>query len=68
MSTMIFYQMSRFNEYTDQMMKRLDHWYQELPYHKLQQLYGADNITKDLQKSWYKLSYNQKQMIYESKL
>lgn len=60
--------MSRHDQYSDQMMKALNFWYQELPFHKLQQLYGSDNITKDLHQTWYKLSYNQKQRIYESKL
>lgn len=60
--------MSRHDQYTDQMMKHLDHWYQQLPFDKLQKMYGTDNITKELQQTWYALNYNQKQRIYESKL
>ena len=50
------------------MSKFLDYWYQELPYHSLQKIYGVDNITYDLQRSWYKLSYNQKNKIYEDRI
>ena len=50
------------------MSQFLDYWYQELPYHSLQKIYGVDNITYDLQRSWYKLSYNQKNKIYEDRI
>jgi hypothetical protein len=60
--------MSRFNDYTTHMEQVLDHWYQELPYHSLQKIYATDNITMELQQSWYKLSYNQKNKIYEDRI
>lgn len=65
MNTIASYQMSRFNEYTTFMEEALDYWYQCLPYHTLQSLYGVDSVTKDMQQSWYKLSYNKKNNIYE---
>lgn len=68
MSTMIFYQMSRFNEYSTYMEQALDHWYQELPYHKLQRIYATDSITIELQQSWYVLTYHQKNKIYEDRI
>lgn len=68
MSTMIFYQMSRFNDHTTFMEEALDYWYQELPYHKLQRIYATDSITIELQQSWYKLSYHQKNKIYEDRI
>jgi hypothetical protein len=58
--------MSRFNEYSTIMEQTLDYWYQLLPFHILQQMYGTDDITKELQQSWYKLSYQNKEKIYES--
>lgn len=60
--------MSRFNEYTIIMEQTLDYWYQLLPFHTLQQMYGTDDITNDLQKSWYKLTYHQKNKIYETRI
>lgn len=58
----------RFNEYTTYMEQALDHWYQQLPYHSLQRIYATDSITNDLQKSWYKLTYNKKNKIYEARI
>jgi hypothetical protein len=58
--------MSRFNEYTTFMEEALDYWYQCLPYHSLQAMYGVESITRELQQSWYKLSYNKKNKIYET--
>jgi hypothetical protein len=58
--------MSRFNEYSTHMEQALDYWYQCLPYHTLQSLYGVESVTRDLQQSWYKLSYNKKEKIYET--
>lgn len=50
------------------MEQTLDHWYQDLPYRLLQKIYATDNITMELQQSWYKLSYNQKNKIYETRI
>jgi len=58
----------RFNEHTTHMEQTLDHWYQDLPYRLLQKIYGTDDITMELQQSWYKLTYNQKNKIYESRI
>jgi hypothetical protein len=58
--------MSRFNEYTTFMEEALDYIYQQLPYHALQRIYATDSITKELQQSWYKLSYHKKEKIYEN--
>ena len=66
MSTMIFYQMSRFNEFTTYMEQSLDYIYQQLPYNSLQQIYATDSITIELQQSWYKLSYHDKEKIYQN--
>jgi len=60
--------MSKFNEYSTIMEQTLDHWYQDLPYRLLQKIYATDNITMELQQSWYKLSYNQKNKIYETRI
>ena len=57
--------MARFNEYTTHMEKSLDFWYQELGYHKLQELHELESITKEIQQTWYKLSYHDKEKIYE---
>ena len=58
--------MARFNEYTTQMEQSLDYIYQQLPYNSLQQIYATDNITIELQQSWYKLSYYAKEKIYQN--
>ena len=50
------------------MSKFLDYWYQDLPYRLLQKIYATDNITMELQQSWYKLSYHQKNKIYETRI
>lgn len=68
MSTLISYQMSRFNDYSTFMEESIDYWYQELPYHKLREIYSKDNVTDDLQRSWYKLSYHEKNKIYEDRV
>jgi hypothetical protein len=57
--------MARFNEYTTQMDNSLNFWYQELPYHRLQELHQLDSITKEIQQTWYKLNYHDKEKIYE---
>jgi hypothetical protein len=57
--------MSRFNEYTTYMEQSLDFWYQELSYHRLQELHEIDNITKEIQQTWYKFTYQQKHKIHE---
>lgn len=68
MSTLISYQMSRFNDHTTFMEEALDYWYQELPYHTLQRIYATDSITMELQQSWYVLTYHQKNKIYEDRI
>jgi hypothetical protein len=50
------------------MEQSLDYIYQELPYRLLQKIYGTDDITNELQQSWYKLSYHQKNKIYEDRI
>ena len=57
--------MARFNEYTTQMEQSLDFWYQNLTYHKLQELHELESITKEIQQTWYKLTYQAKEKIYE---
>ena len=67
-STMIFYQMSRFNDHSTYMEQELDYIYQQLPYNSLQQIYATDSITIELQQSWYVLTYHQKNKIYEDRI
>ena len=57
--------MARFNEYTTHMEQSLDYWYQNLTYRQLQELHELESITNEIQQTWYKLSYHDKEKIHE---